>query len=1044
VKRVCDWLAGAAAWWCTPAVVECTRWHAAVEEVCTTVTTTVCDAAGTVSKTVCDATATVSRTVCDATATVTKTICDSWGSIPIIGGLICLFARTVSSVVCTVSRVVSEVVCTASHVVAEVICTATRTVTSAVCSLVQTGLDGVCAVWTVVKSAGCSLVTPVARFACQIAGSKPGPIIRSATREVPSVPRAAASARSFVLGSDLATADLRAPYDEEGLHISYRLVDGQAEWALGGGGFAPLTPHPARLPPFAGSPPAGSLSATYDRRRLGEWSAPPRLDMIAAGGDRAIAKREGTDELFILVVADPYVHLDDDGKRQLLPQSYFKLDPELGQATARIPDLLAHVRIPRDGEHHPATERFPLFRKMFEIGTLTIRLPAAIKAAFGLADIDVRLFSGLSELGLVQEMDAQFPPRVWQKVDLRPPRRANEPPPGYPTYEHIAYASDDAFEREHVRHSVSFRRVLDLGVGLSHLHEQHDNRFGGELDNLSDKLWNALGVIDLPISDERAYMFANGPIRDYGGWVDGTCIYYLLVQLRPVDGEDPASLKDAFAILWADEQTAFTERWRVLALDDNAFNSPFKPMVGVLPMAGAAARFYPEAPFEVSRFWSPFAAGHVLESSRMAVTRQIVLVSGRDPATGAAELYSIHFSWPTMDRTWRWRAFPEGADPSSLQIREDSTIVLRGSRAVGRETVRGRFAQRYLPADGQEQPSVAARAAEPAGTGKPATGYGHPWRFLAEEPFEAMHRQLSHLGVLEPVHSRVQCYRVALPEGSERSREAIEAAVWEDAGHRLAIEHDRLDWAAAAAILDGGDARMAVSHRAHPSIYNDPLAFRLAQRPGLGWILMHFDKRDDKLGAFDGVGTAATSGVLLRSRDDPRRTITVSLLGHLRNDVRALHGRTVAEEADAVSPPQVRSARLAVTTAAGTDVAAVEIVFDLARDPGAPHPYASFAEWAAVNGWRVKLGAMIAPKPGAALAPVLLLDLERAVAFRADSATRFSVTWKPGPADQRDGQLAGLLSEAGAVRHGTSLWFVGATGLACCADETRFEAAAAA
>jgi hypothetical protein len=1039
VKRVCDWLAGIASWWCTPAVVECTRWHAAVQQVCNTVTTTVCDAMTTVSRTVCDATATVSRTVCDATATVTTTICDSWGNIPIIGGLICLFARTVSSVVCTVSRVVSEVVCTASRVVTETICTATRVVTSTVCSLVHTGLDGVCAVWTVVKSAGCSLVTPPARFVCRLAGSKPGPIIRSATRQVPSVARDAASARSFVLGSDLATADLRAPYDEEGLHVGYRLVDGRAEWALGpSAAFAPLACDPARLPPFAGTRPAAPLSSSYELRRLGDWGEPPRLDMIAAGGDRAIAKREGSDELYHLVVADPYVHLDEDGARQLLPQSYFKLDPELGQATAQIPDLLAHVRIPRDGEHHPATERFPLFRKMFDIGRVTIRIPAAIRSVFGLADIDVRLLNGLSDLGLVQEMDAQFPPRVWQRLDLRPPRRANEPPSGYPVYEHVAYASDDAYEPVHTRHSVCYQRVLDLAVGLSHLHEQHDNRFGGELDNLADKLWNVLGVLDLPISDERAYMFANGPIRDYGGWVDGTCIYYLLVQLREIDPEDPASSRGAFAILWADEQTAFTERWRVLALDDNGFNSPFKPMVGVLPMAGAPARFYPEAPFDATRFWSPLEAGHVLPASRMAVTRQIVLLTGRDPGTGAAELYSIHFSWPTMDRTWRWRAIPDGADPDTLMIREDSTIVLAGAR--GKQ--RGRFVQRYLPADGQEQPSVAARAAEPAGS-KPARGYDHPWRFIAEAPFEAMHQRFSHLGVLEPVRSRIQCYEVALA-GEPRSRERVESTVWEDDGHRLVIEHDRLDWAAAAAILDGGDVRDAVAHRTHPSIYNDPLAFRVVQRPGLGWILMHFDKRDDKLAAFDGVGEAATRDVVLRARDDPPRTLTVTLLRHLRNDVRALHGVTVAVESDVLSPPQVLRATISPAAAADGTVASVEIAFELARDPGAPHPYATFAEWAAMNVWRVKLGALVAAGAGAAPSPAILLDLERVSAFRTDAPTRFSATWTPTAADQRGGALAGLLSEDGAVQHGTSLWFVGATGLACCADETRFEPAGAA
>ena len=61
-----------------------------------------------------------------------------------------------------------------------------------------------------------------------------------------------------------------------------------------------------------------------------------------------------------------------------------------------------------------------------------------------------------------------------------------------------------------------------------------------------------------------------------------------------------------------------------------------------------------------------------------------------------------------------------------------------------------------------------------------------------------------------------------------------------------------------------------------------------------------------------------------------------------------------------------------------------------------------------------------------------------------DSTARFSATWTPAAAEQRDGALAGLLGEEGPVQHGTSLWFVGATGLPCCSDETRFEPAGAA
>lgn len=893
----------------------------------------------------------------------------------------------------------------------------------------------------------------------------PGPILESipVRTEVDSEPAKTASARSFILATDLCTVDLRAPYDEEGTQVEYAVIGGRVEWAVGASARAPFQYDLLDLPPFAGASTAGPLAVSYDDTRRGTWGPPPRFDMIAASGDRIIAKAEDTDEIFIAITGHPFVHRLDAASdpfadcfnlraRLLLPQSYFKLDPELGRTSAAVGDLILHILIPNDDERHPATERFPLFRRAYRLGV-------------------PKLSEGI-------QMDMRFVPKVWHKVDARPPRKGAAPPAGYPSYEHVVYARSPQDATRNPRRSIEFHRVLSLGVGHSHLHEQYDDRYGGELDNLAADLGLAkyLGGLVGITTSEDGYRFANGPISDYGGWVDGTCIYYMLVQLESNDQlqerlRTETRLPNAYAILWSDEQFVFTERWRALHIDDNEFSSPFQPIVGAVSLK--PGDYYPGMPFDPTRYWCPFRAGHITPTSRMAVARQIVVVNGVDPEPdgdgGAAplhELYSIHFSWPTMDRTWRRRPFPRdavcsvwsdasSADPAGVlstavvyvdtaMVREDATIVLRGSIPRGRGHLAGRWFQRYLPADGQEHPTAAELASQAPGR-KPAAQYTHPWSFVSEDVFRWMQRY-SHLGVYEPVRSRVQCYLLMLTDARGLTDEQIGSAVWEDGGHKLQIEHRSMDWNGTARLLRPDLLAPATVSRTHPSIYNDPIGFRVAKRPGVGWILTYFDKRDDKLIGFDGVRDDGrpVRDVVLTDRDDASRTIRVDIMRHLRN-ARDRHGATVAQELDAISPPQVRRATVTITAGRAGSVAAVDVTFTVARDPRAPNafdanPAAGFPTWLAMNVWKVKLGALL-PEDGTAL---LLREWVGAEDFVVDLAadplgttlTTVRASWRPTVDEQRDGLLARILSPAGRIAFGTSVWFVGATGLACCADET--------
>lgn len=175
-------------------------------------------------------------------------------------------------------------------------------------------------------------------------------------------------------------------------------------------------------------------------------------------------------------------------------------------------------------------------------------------------------------------------------------------------------------------------------------------------------------------------------------------------------------------------------------------------------------------------YWRPFRAGTIGPQSRLATARQVLLVTGGDPPV----IYSINFSWSSIDRNWRWRQLPskaivqyydpatvDGAEPDvptnlgmcvfpqTIRLREDLTIHLRGAApGAGGQVERGRWNQRYLPASLQPTPIPAN---QPAGQ-QPDTGpQQHPWKFPPEEVFKRADR-FSHFGVYANVDSRTQFY----------------------------------------------------------------------------------------------------------------------------------------------------------------------------------------------------------------------------------------------------------------------------------------------
>ena len=148
----------------------------------------------------------------------------------------------------------------------------------------------------------------------------------------------------------------------------------------------------------------------------------------------------------------------------------------------------------------------------------------------------------------------------------------NAPPDDVPMFEQVAYTPADPVSglARHQRFGIDYKEVLDLGVGYSHWSEQWHTHFGGEIHSL---------LATRPsFQQERynlmQYRFLNGPVVDGDAFNDGTSNFYMLVKLEPpvTTGH---GLPQRYAILWIDEQTYFTQRWRLLHPTDDVLGDLF-------------------------------------------------------------------------------------------------------------------------------------------------------------------------------------------------------------------------------------------------------------------------------------------------------------------------------------------------------------------------------------------------------------------------------------------------------------------------------------
>ena len=619
------------------------------------------------------------------------------------------------------------------------------------------------------------------------------------------------------------------------------------------------------------------VSYTHNRRgTIGRLPANFKFDMVTANGNRLFAKEKDTDRFFFATLYEEFPLQDKHGGGHV-PGCYLKLDPQDNLLAPRDKDLEWWT----DGEggqgnnefDHPAMAGYAFMPiAKFGLEFFLQDLEDDIREQLKTVGIDIpfvflRHFRFLPDIMMVKVV-----PGVWHEIDSRPPYGSGRVPLGLPTYDHITYQATGVSglrpevllpglfrwllgTEENVQ-SIDFDKVLSIGVANTHRHMQYDDSCGMELSSGPDH-------------------YLVGPVLDRGGFWDGTCNFYALVHLKKrsphPDRTDNRLDKYDYGVLWLDEQSYFSERWRLL--------SPFDSLWGRLrewSMVGSLKRTLTLEPLRnraegfgriQDTFWCPFENGLIDDNSRMVVSRFVILVTGKKPESGRPmELYSIAFNWGGMDRTWRYRTLPDYTiiyddlpgpiprvgntiRPQKIVLRDDLTICVPGSKRLvnrrERPIIYGWHYQTYLPAS-KKEPA--------AGRDTPVkTKFSHPWKFMTNECFEHANASF-HFGdyaaKTKPYDNRSQFYPLDC-SSHKNPEDWSEEIVWSPADKEAlftfqpSLLHVTKDLEKLLKELPIDPTELIC--QCPPSLFNDKVMFRIRHCHILGLIAMYWDKRDDDL-----------------------------------------------------------------------------------------------------------------------------------------------------------------------------------------------------
>ena len=615
------------------------------------------------------------------------------------------------------------------------------------------------------------------------------------------------------------------------------------------------------------------------------------------------------------------------------------------------------------------------------------------------------------------------------------------------------------------RFSIQFSKVLDLGVGYSHWAEQWHMHFGGEIHSLLQRR----PLMQQEQYNLTQYRFLNGPVIDGDAFNDGTCNFYMLVKLG-TPGSTGAGLRQRYAILWIDEQTYFTQRWRLVHPTDDVLGDLFS----LMHMLKDNPEWFPysDQTSWLTKFWSPFTDDLIDDDSRMAVRRQIIVLTGYNRAAARREIYTMCFNYGVSDYTWRWRLFPPGEhllmdaaaarDPdaplpsnalngpaaayvavNTLDLRDDTTLHVRGSkRSAGGALRPGRWVQRYLPADCRHVP----RPHQLTG-GRPVQGFGHEWDFVSEAAYRRADR-FYQFGVYDnQPDSRCQYYEVELlPDaaGAIPTVEQVVGRVWHNhasenaPGGCLSINTNNLNWS----LIDPADGSVALTadnllteRRKLPtmSMYEPTTRFRLFERKPLGLIAVFHDKRDDELQSATGLPQETVFGEDLVDATIPAAwgEGDGAVASRTPTRIRVL----VKSNKRVLQPPNVRRARITRQDAGGKRI--VQITF------WTPQTEQQVCE----NIWKVTLAAIdetgVVPIFSRKRFPSFVRkaqpDGPLPIDFGGDLGAqwRYDYRWTDLTADQV-ARVDRFCTPAAQIEYATSLWFEDIVGHRSLAEETQF------
>ncbi|MFN2512441.1 MAG: hypothetical protein ABR568_13615 [Pyrinomonadaceae bacterium] len=824
-------------------------------------------------------------------------------------------------------------------------------------------------------------------------------------------------------------------------------------------------------------PGSGHAAISYHDFRAGRSPQPlPKFDMIVADSGRVFAKEACRTRFYFTMLEPMFLRNGDLPVRSC----YFKLDPEQGLETANNADRVAHLE--GENSNHPAAVRFPLFRKMMTLdlnNSMAINVDANLRVwhlidarpphdgvdppdGVGIPPIhDVVIFEntllGQFDLPMLGSFNPKQIGRTARKSYVI--NRVLDIGVGH---EHWHEHDCDVYGGE--------MDSLD-GPGLPPVLIERSvyQFFNGPVDDQGGFIDGTINYYVLCQFLEDEEIDANKiPQPNAFGilWLDEQAVLSERWRLLHPDDNEFGSFRDV--VPSSVVQYLFkTPCYPSFRFDKNLFWCPFRAgHINHLSRLAASRQVIAVSGWDLE---TGEAEIYTINASFGTWDRTWRRRKMPKFAIGEGASWKVKQTQDSLAPNRR-------AVPEMLGLREDMTLYV-GTTVQGESWY---WFQKYLPTDNamfpptskfriaddrpcppppDESPPPDERNNGP----RPDDGFDHLWQTLPADVFKEAHERFSHFGVYaSEVNWRSQYYTVTL-EKEGKGVEVSETQAWADVRRTLHIDKLALDWQVLNQSLSGdGSADLTaialqiqialaelvtgnlpieavtnlvesligtplVKTRHDRGLFNDVFLFKLLRRPVIGWILVHWDKRDDDLLPFADFGSSTNSQSLdlkLETFDPQSGSPTGQTI-----DVALSSWRRV------LSAPQVFEAEVRFERDARGNSERLHIRF---FTPLFAAP-ASIAE----NIWRVRIGAISRDDAGSFLGADVVFDRERHNVFVPqpvdDNRQRHVFVWDlTNEPDDLIERVERYCSAEGRYRYGTSIWFEDIVGHVATPDLVRF------